>query len=128
MPQKTSARKLEALDKKRRILDLRREKKTYEQISEEVGVDRSYCFKVVQAWIDEVNAQTLNKTESMIVQMQADIEQLIADYWPTRTQPDSAKIILKALDQLAKLRGLNAAEKMDLTHSMPTKIEYIVNE
>jgi len=128
MAQKTSARKIASLDLKRKILEARREKMTYEQIAEKVGCDKSYCFKVVQAWIDEVNAQTLNKTESMIVQMQSDIEQLVADYWPTRTNPDSAKIILKALDQLAKLRGLNAAEKLDLTHSMPTKIEYVVDE
>lgn len=127
MSSKTSAIRLSSAQKKLEILRLRAQKKTFEQIGATVGCVPSYAHRIVTQHLDKVNAMRVNETDQMVTQMQADYEEIIRTHWNNRQDPDSAKVIMKAMENLAKLRGLNAADKIELLHQLPAKIEYTVD-
>ena len=127
MASKTSAILLNSSEKKSEIIALRRSKHTFQEIADKADCTTGYAHRIVTAHLDQVNALRVNETDLMVTEMQSDLETLIRGHWPQRNDTDHANLILKAMAQLAKLRGLNAADKIELTNTLPATLEYIVD-
>lgn len=109
------------------ILQMRRNKHTFQEIATTVECAPSYAHRIVTKHLLEVNALRVNEISLMITEMQQDYESLIRDHWPMRLQTEHAALILKAMQQLAKLRGLNAAERVEITNTLPATLEYVID-
>lgn len=116
-----------AAERKLKILELARSKHTLRQIATTVGCAHSYVSRVIRKYLQEVNALQVTTTELMITEMHEDYNAVLRAHLPNIADPKHASIILQALAQIAKLRGLNAAERVEVTNTLPATIEYIID-
>jgi len=106
-------RELDALDKKLEALEMRKAGKTYRAIADALGYKTAYgaqkavmtaLKKTLQDPSDEVRKLEIERLESMLDVM-----------WEKRDKPIYADRILRIMERRAKLLGLDAPTKTDLT-------------
>ncbi len=121
--QAAGKRAIRSAEIRRKAVDLRVAGASYEQIGEALSMNKATAWKHVQHALHETVRITAEAAERV-----RDIEirrldaQLVA-LWPSRSDPRASDTILRISDRRAKLLGLDAPEKHDVTVAALTEDE-----
>lgn len=119
MPQsKMSPNRIQALERARQALSLRREGKRYDEIGEALGITASGAWRLVQRAYRRAQKQNDSEVE---FQRKLDLERCdvaISALWPNVLAGKYGAIerLMQVLERRAKLLGLDAPVKVDIEH------------
>jgi hypothetical protein len=107
---KTSKRRIEAVDKQRKAVELRKSGASYERIAEEIGYSsKSGAFKAVAVAL----LKTLQEPADGLRRLEVErLDDILEKMWDKRDKPIYADRILKVMERRAKLLGLDAPTKI----------------
>jgi len=104
---------LKAKDRKLSALELRLSGETFNSIAEKLGyASMSGAYKAVQAALKKTLQQPADEVRKMEVER---LDVLLSAMWPHRHKPEYLDRILRVMERRAKLLGLDAAIKQDIT-------------
>lgn len=103
--------KLTGAQLRERILDLRLKGLSHRKIAKLVGKSFQRVSQICAAELTRLNAKNLETTQHIVDLEIQRIDALMATHWKRRRNPDSAAIVLKAMDRRAKLLGLDQPTK-----------------
>ena len=119
------SRLLIAVERKQRIVGLRRRGMTYEQIAEVVstgadgaephGITKSGVAALVKRYLSEVDREASETVEELRALENERLDELLAKWGPLARQGDrhAAAIVLRISERRAKMNGLDAAQKVE---------------
>ena len=110
-----SARHAIALDRRRRIFELRIAGTSMERIAGAMKMSRPAVKKHIDRALREYAVLTATNTDGHRAQELARLDALIASHWGKRHDPRSAEVILKAGKARRELLGIDAAAKLEVT-------------
>lgn len=114
-----------------RALELRLAGATYRQIGKAIGVGPSRAFRYVQHVLAEVAARSEEKADELKRLEDQRLDALLLSWWGRATagDKDAAAIALRVLERRAKLHGLDAPAKSDVTtDGKPVRFVVRVND
>ena len=104
---------LKAKDRKLRALELRLSGETFNSIAEKLGyASMSGAHKAVQSALKKTLQQPADEVRKMELER---LDALLSAMWPHRHKPEYLDRILRVMERRAKLLGLDAAVKQDIT-------------
>lgn len=123
---KTSPRRIGAVEKQRRALDLRKGGATYVQIAQELGYkDHTAAVAAVKVALQK----TLQEPADELRELEcARLDTLLISIWPTARRGDLGAVdrVLKIMARRAELLGLDAPKKINVNHMIDQEVERIV--
>jgi hypothetical protein len=114
--QKAGKSTVRAADRRRKALDLRIAGHTFEVIGKRLKVGKTRAYQLVMEALDEAAKETADKAAELRELELARLEGIIAKLWPKRNTPRAADSLERLIRARARLLGLEAAEKKDVTH------------
>jgi hypothetical protein len=113
--QRAGARRVITLDRRARAIALRRERKTYNEIGAALGISRHAAWKLVMGAVDDLNEQLIEETRALRQEQLDRAQALLGAIWPGALKGEVQKIdrVVKLWERMAKLGGLDAAEKYE---------------
>jgi hypothetical protein len=114
---KTRPANILAAERRRRAIDLRSQGKTFVEIGKELGISGPRAFQLVTEAMDGAHALLVTETARLRQKQLDRIEALVEAIWPAGAKGDVAKIdrIVKLFEREAKLGGLDASDKLEVT-------------
>ncbi len=116
MPEsKTSPRRLEAIERQRKALELRRAGAQFDAIATQLGYASPGAAHVA---VDSALKRTLQEPADAVRRLEVDrLDRLFLAWWPAALQGDAEACdrVLKIMARRAKLQGLDAPTKNTLT-------------
>lgn len=126
----TSARKVQALEREERILQLRIGGARYQQIADALGIVPSTVGRALQRGMARWQAQADDLASELIWLQLERLDRLLLGIWPEAVKGNVAAIdrVLKIEERRAKLMGLDLAADLNIEHSgavdVTFKVEY----
>jgi hypothetical protein len=119
MPLNTTnaARAARGLEHQRQALELRRAGLGYEAIGAQLGLKKSQAHRLVQAGLAECRAQVNANADELRSEELSRLDGMLQGLWPRARKGEAAAVdrVLKIGERRAKLLGLDAPEKRELT-------------
>lgn len=109
---KQDARVIASSEDTARALDLRREGRTHREIAAELGRSLGWVHGAIKAYIEDHPLPHAEAYRAEVLERQAGI---IATHWPTRADPECAKIIQAADKIIMAVTGAEAPRRTELT-------------
>jgi hypothetical protein len=107
------ARSALATLRRKQIVELRLQGATFEQIAQTIGISAQACWKLFdQAMQAESKSMGLSADRYRAINVKR-YEAIILANWGKRAEPPNAAVLLKAMEQQAKLLGL-VVDRIDL--------------
>ena len=104
---------LKAKDRKLRALELRLSGETFNSIAEKLGyASVSGAYKAVQTALKKTLQQPADEVRKMEIER---LDSLLSVMWPHRHKPEYLDRIIKVMERRAKLLGLDAVIRQDIT-------------
>lgn len=118
-----SQRELEALPKQLQALELRKAGQSYTAIAQALGYRaRVGAYKAVMAALKKTLQEPADELRKVEVER---LDDMLGEMWEKRDRPLYIDRILKIMERRAKLLGLDAPIKQDVT-SGGEKVEFLV--
>lgn len=113
----TSGAALGAAERKEQAVALRKKGKSYAQIGDALGISKQAAHGLVVGALKEHREQTAEEVADLRAIENLRLDELLATWFPLALagDKDAAAIVLKIQDRRAKLEGLDAATKTELT-------------
>lgn len=118
MPSKTSAHRVHGAEQRRKAMELRRTGMTFDQIGQALGIAGPTAYEHVKKALAEAREHYRTDANE---QIELDLQRLDAMYaalQPTMNDPRAVQAMLGILDRRAKLLGLDAPAKQEISGSM----------
>lgn len=96
-------------------LELRAGGASYRQIADVLGVSRASAWRIVTRGLDELTAKCAEKAEQVKALELVRMDAMRVLLWPKRADPRVADSLLRISERVAKLHGLDAPAKHELT-------------
>ncbi len=128
MSSPTNQIKLRGAELKLRCIQLRKERYTYEKIAEATGCSMQRAHAICKEYLTKLHEASIHEMDLWRQDQLSALEEVIASHWENRGQPEHAGVILRALDARAKLLGINAPEKIDMSVDQLPLIEYVTED
>lgn len=113
------------LVRRTQAMEMKAEGATFQQIADALGyANKGHAWKDINKRLSEVKAEEEIQTEHLRVLHETRLERLIQAWWPQATGQDvnrpglnsrAAEIVLKCMERQAKLRGVDAPVKSEVT-------------
>lgn len=117
-------RQLDALERQMTALKRRMSGNTYESIAKELGyATAGGAHKAVMAALKKTLQEPSDEMRALEV---GRLDELLVTHWPNRKQPQITDRILRIMERRAKLLGLDAPAKTELTGSDGGGLKVIV--
>jgi hypothetical protein len=100
------------------VFRLRMAGASFREIAAEVGVSTTYAFKLYRDELDARAAEAGELADRERIILSERLEAVILAHWGNLHDPQSAKVVLAALDRKAKLFGLDAPTKVEHSGSV----------
>lgn len=102
-------KKINAADKRKRCVDLRKAGFSYQQIGDQVGLSHTQAFRHVKQAINELNAKILESAEEVLVLELERLDRMQIGLWPQAVQGDTRAVqsVLKIMERRARYLGLD---------------------
>lgn len=112
-------RRVNARDRRKYALDLRRRGWAYDRIGEAMGISRARAHDLVKAAYDELLLDTKRAAEEVRDQEVERLDQALEALWPKVEKGDDKALhsLLRLQERRSKLLGLDAPQKIDQTSS-----------
>jgi DNA-binding Lrp family transcriptional regulator len=124
LPQTTAARRAQSSQRRAQALDLVMGGATYAQAGHALGISAQAVHQHVQKALDEGIRQRIKDGAEKLRQMHHQrYEGIILALWPKRTDPKHSLVVLKALEQQARLNGLVKDEVVVRDADGPSKVQ-----
>ncbi len=113
---KTSKR-LQAAERKARIIELRRAGYLLREIADEVGVSKQYCCRVIQRHLEDLAKELTDDVARLRWQEYERLEAALKAVWPQALEGDlkATDRVIKIMEREAKLFGLDAPQRQEVT-------------
>ena len=110
---KTSIRRMEAVEKQRKAMEMRLAGKSYETIASELEyASKSGAYKAVMSAIKK----TLQEPADELRKVEAErLDAMLAVLWDKKDKPLYVDRILRIMERRARLLGLDAPTRQDIT-------------
>lgn len=97
--------------------ELRRAGWSYRAIGDKLGINPAQAYRYVRSALDEINARANEAVEEMRALELQRLDRLQSGLWTSAAggDPKAAAVVLKVFERRAKLLGLDAPEKRDIT-------------
>lgn len=115
MAQRAGPRKVKRGERLISIIELRISGLTYEEIGRKLGVSRQRAHQLVMKAIAEQQRELDEDVKRLVHIELRRVEAIISQLWPRRYDPRVADSILRAIERRAKLAGLDAPERRELS-------------
>lgn len=114
---KTTPDRVEAAEKRKRAVELRKLHYSYEEIAEELCLSRTTVRDYVAKEMELLRKETAEQVQEMRDMELKRLDELLKSWFPLAKAGDekAAGIVLKAQERRAKLVGLDAPVKQELT-------------
>ncbi len=124
---KTGKRGIQAEEKRRRAVDLRRAGFTYEQIADKVGISRGYACKLVTSALKRIREETNEITEDVKALELQRLDELFRTAYQAVLDGEVRAIdqAIKVMDRRARLLGLDAATRQEISGTLTSSHEWI---
>lgn len=96
-------------------LELRLAGATYSNIAKALGVSKGYAWKLIDRAVQEVSEKCSEAAEKIRTIELARLDKLRMVLWPKRADPRVCDSLLRISERTAKLYGLDAPTKTELT-------------
>lgn len=108
-----ATKQVEATDRQREALDLRRKGHTYDEIARAMGyTNKATAHRIVCKALRKM----IQEPAEDVLKLELDrLDAMIKELWGRRATPEVADRILKIMDRRAKYLGLDAPAKSELT-------------
>ena len=111
----TSKRILRGRERELEALELRKQGFTYEQIGKRMGITATGAFYATRRALGRIIDKTSEEALQQRTLQHERLEEMLAALWPKRNIPTYADRIIRILEREAKLYGLDAPERMDIS-------------
>jgi hypothetical protein len=112
----TSQKRLEAAERHRQALELRKEGLTFEAIAQRLGYGSvSSAFRAVQRTLRRTLQEPADELRKLELER---LDALWENLWDQRHKPHVVDRLLAIMERRAKLLGLDAPSKIDITHRL----------
>jgi len=124
---KTGKRTVTAEEKRRQALDLRRMGCTYQEIADQVGVSRGYACKLVTQALTRIQHETNEIAENVRTLELTRLDNLFRHAYQAVLEGEISAIdkCVRIMDRRAKLLGLDAPNKTEISGSLTASAEWI---
>lgn len=105
-------------------------RKTQQQMADELGVGQATISRDVQAVRAEWHAERMQDIEEYITDDLARLAAAESYIWPliVAGKPHAVDRLLAIMDRRARLLGMDAPQRIDITHSVEEEVRRIVAE
>lgn len=104
------------VEKIRKAIELRKAGATYEQIAKQIGLkSKGQCYEMIRDALHDMIQEPA--AELRILELER-LDALMLAHWPQKANPRNAEILLKLMDRRAKLIGLDAPTKTEVSVDM----------
>jgi DNA-binding transcriptional MerR regulator len=122
-------RLLDQVERRRRIITLRKRGMTYEQIAdvlaegrdggEPIKVTWNHVAHLVKRYLNNVDREGTESIEELRVLENERLDELLATWGPRARDGDAraANVVLRLMERRAKMNGLDAAQRIEHSHS-----------
>lgn len=113
----TSKARARTLDRQRQSLELRRAGLGYEAIGAKLGLSKSQAHRLVVAALAEAREQVAASADDLRAEEVSRLDAMLTGLWPSARNGAVSSIdrVLKVMERRARLLGLDAPEKRELT-------------
>lgn len=114
---RSSGARLTAAEKKLEIMRLRRDGYTFREIGQELNCTPQYCHRVITECLEKLATKYVNAA-AQLRELEAErLDRAHRAAWPKAIKGDLRAIdrVLKIMERRAKLYGLDAPQKRELT-------------
>lgn len=114
---KTAPRRVQALERRRKAMAMRRAGSTYQEIADALGCTKSRAAAIVREELAKAKEQLFEDC-SQILQITADrLEAMLKARWEAAARGDdkAQSAVLAIIDRQARFFGLDAAKRSDVT-------------
>lgn len=122
---KASPRRIEAVEKRKRALQLRKAGATYDQIASQVGYsNRGGAYRAV---MQELRDLPRDDAEDVFALETERLDQVLMALWPTAMKGNvrSAETVIRVMERRAKLLGLDKPVKVSHDGSVSVRYELV---
>ena len=108
---------IQSAEQARKCFEMRRAGMSYRQIAERLGCAPSTVHRWVSEWMDEYNLQTEEQFQLMRQEQTSRLDAALVALWPRvrNGDADAVNSMIRIEQQRAKLWGLDAPERVDVT-------------
>lgn len=106
--------RLTARERKAKALELRKSGMSHADIAQAIGVSSPRVTQILQEELRKLAAQAAADAVHVRALHRARLEAIVEAQWERRFDPENANTIARALDQIAKLDGLNAPTQSEV--------------
>lgn len=97
------------------VLDLRRQGYTVREIADSVGRSIGGTHKILMKALTELQARNLETTADVVALELDRLDGIVRTHWESREDPESAMVILRAMERRARYLGADMPSKTALT-------------
>lgn len=107
--------RVQAAERRARAVELIKQKKTLQEIADELGVVKSAVWKMIHGYVDQINARAIEQTaelrQEQLDRLEALIEAALPKAVASAAKGDLSQLgnLVRLLERQAKLAGLDAA-------------------
>lgn len=121
---KTSVRRIEAVEKRRRALELRKAGATYATIAQTLGfASHAGAYKTVMIAFAEIKAEHVEEVRTLELLR---LDQMLIAIWPKISEAGvtladrvrAIDAVLRIMDRRAKMLGIDAPTRVDITDEL----------
>lgn len=114
---KTAPARALSLQRQAQALELRRMGKGFAEIAAALGIGKSQAHRLVVAGMEDARQQIAASADDLRVEEVSRLDGMLAGLWPTARKGGVAAVdrVLKIMERRAKLLGLDAPERRELT-------------
>lgn len=126
----TSSRRAKTADNEARALTMRLAGETYRQIGEQLGVTTAAAYKMVRRVLDRTRKAADESAAELRQLEQERLDALLLALWKPATQGNQGAVdrVLRIMERRAKLLGLDAPTKTDVTSGGQALTFHVVYE
>jgi len=118
----SSARKLRGIEREIACLRLRKAGLSYRAIAAELNISPSGAYKAVTRALRKLNEKSAEATAEVRALEVQRLDDLLENLWPYRHKPAYVDRILRVMERRARLLGLDAPERREITGGMEIEI------
>lgn len=124
---KTAPARALSLQRQAQALELRRMGKGFAEIAAALGIGKSQAHRLVVAGMEDARQQIAASADDLRVEEVSRLDGMLAGLWPTARKGGVAAVdrVLKIMERRAKLLGLDAPERRELTGRGGAPIESV---
>jgi len=121
---KASVQTLRGRQREIACLELRMAGRTYRAIAAELNISKSGAYHAVMRALRRLNEKSAEATAEVRTLEVQRLDDLLENLWPYRHKPAYVDRILRVMERRARLLGLDAPTKSEVTGSDGGPIEY----